>query len=375
MWAGTALSEDQSEQLIRCKSLKLTGARLDVKSEYDFFRSIVPKMKQLVEIDLSRTGFSDHNAPLLHDLTHPHRGALTINLAGNNLGARCFDILVEALGKHQSLQSLDLSRNFTFIRSDDQARRLGRALAACKTLTSLSISFPAQSPLGAQGMAADEAHAQATLRRELVEFYHHHNPSKIAHVDVFLRRFLHTESGIVQTLRQKYPMADTDGIARAAAAVMLCRDATQEQRQANETVNPQRNNLFPFLQTFAAAEPPKGSRGRPKKRARLGVLQLSSTQVSVRELLALDRLGVFERLCVLGLRGCECGSPGAKMLASLLANGSFPTLMELDLTGNGIDDEGGCALVQALIEPNAASLTSLNLMSNHLGCVTAHCPQ
>ena len=98
---------------------------------------------------------------------------------------------------------------------------------------------------------------------------------------------------------------------------------------------------------------------------------MSSTQISVRELLGMQKLGLFgPRLHVLHLRGCSIASPGAKVLAGFLADQKvLPSLIELDLMGNGIDDEGGCELVKALGSPAAASLVVLDLSSNRLGFV------
>ncbi len=145
MWGGgAALSRDQADEVVGCESLSLRGARLDLRPEYDFFRGVVPRMRRLLVVDLSRTRLSDHHAPLLHELARPGRGLLSLDASRNDMGTQCLEVLAECLSRHTSLQRLDVSRNLNFVRHMALAKKLGGAAGACRTLTSLGVSFPEQ---------------------------------------------------------------------------------------------------------------------------------------------------------------------------------------------------------------------------------------
>jgi len=392
MWGGVALSEEQGDHIIRCEKLDLSGARLDIKGEYDFFRSIVPKMRRLLYVDLSRTHLTDSSAPLLFELMRPQRGLLDINLSRNDLGPKCFDIVADTVGGHSTLQRLDVSRNFSLVRHEHHAKRLGSAIGACRSLSSISISLPHQVVVGDEGIQADELAASARLKRELIKFYDMYNPQKTPHVDVFMRRYRGVEGGIGPALRQKYPRADLDAIERAATACLESHSNAQAQHELHREMADADSQHFAiaFFKSLVtgpgqagaapktAASPRRKAtlnrfnrQGRKERRTcQLGVVELSSTRVAVRELLAMQRLGVLSpKLSVLRLSACDVGSPGAKVIAGFLRDGYLPSLMELGLSSNGIDDDGGCALAKVLAETAGASILTLDLTCNRLGCV------
>lgn len=144
MWGGMSLSQKQAHKLRNCLHLELTGAQLDIRSEYDFYRSIVPKMKFLLTVDLSHTHLSDVHAPLLYELMQPQRGVLALNISYNDLGPKSLDIISSTIRKHTTLQMLDCSGNFNLIKNKIHAQNFGKAVGACVTITTLGVSFPNQ---------------------------------------------------------------------------------------------------------------------------------------------------------------------------------------------------------------------------------------
>eukprot|EP00750_Incisomonas_marina_P015093 INCI18076.3.p1 GENE.INCI18076.3~~INCI18076.3.p1 ORF type:complete len:1054 (-),score=136.60 INCI18076.3:559-3720(-) len=387
------LSRDQAEEIIGCESLDLRGARLDLQSEYDFFRGLVPRMKRLLVVDLSGTQLSDEAAPLLFELARPQRGVLSLDVSRNDLGPNALNVLTDCVARHVTLQRLDCSRNINLLRNDQQVGRLGHAIGSCKSLTSVGVSFPRQVVVGDSSVQAGEMDARDRLRNALADFYQANNPVKTAHVDTFLRRYHGMEREICKSLRQKYPRSDLDAVEQAVAGCIKSQTTARQQRELHRITakhDEDQNFALAFARALVTTSSNKGSAGigtnspthldrhnmpvnRSKRRpCRLGVLEMSSTQISVRELLGMQKLGLFgPRLHVLHLRGCSIASPGAKVLAGFLADQKvLPSLIELDLMGNGIDDEGGCELVKALGSPAAASLVVLDLSSNRLGPAT-----
>lgn len=59
----------------------------------------------------------------------------------------------------------------------------------------------------------------------LESFYEQHNPEKVAHVDVFLKKFRGKETHIAKALRKKYPEADLNNICDAATQLKKARKA------------------------------------------------------------------------------------------------------------------------------------------------------
>lgn len=221
------------------------------------------------------------------------------------------------------------------------------------------------------------------------QFYHQHNPSKIAHVDVFLRRYKGVENGIIQAIQQKYGQdVDLRAIERAISILLEAQTVSQasvEQQRTTQPESTQKNALTFFsalIQSHINNSKQKptnsknrqsnhtGKRQRQRRPCHLGILTISSTRVSAQELFALHRIGILgNHLCVLQLRGCECQDPGAKTIASFLQTGVLSGLVELDLSFNGIEDSGGCALVKMLGQPEGANIASLDLTGNQLGWV------
>lgn len=198
----TTLSRDQAEEIIGCETLALCGARLDLQTEYDFFRGLVPRMKRLLVVDLSGTRLNDEAAPLLFELARPQRGVLSLDISRNDLGTNALGVLTDCVARHVTLQRLDCSRNINLVRNDQQARRLGHAIGSCKSLTSVGVSFPRQVVVGDSSVQAGEIDARDRLRNALADFYQANNPVKTAHVDTFLRRSVEFERPASQPARK-----------------------------------------------------------------------------------------------------------------------------------------------------------------------------